>query len=170
MRRHRWWVHASSRYVYTVHLAVGGRQRCELGPCALPFSSLGAAAAVRHWTCLAVHTLIATTTSSPYTYPPCLPPCPPGVFNGAAKGIGGWSKSAPTYRFKDGGVYNCKKKCTKASDFVFEPTIYDPETGASLCLAVMACAAVEGRPAGLPACSCCHSCFNACSESCAVVA
>ena len=41
----------------TAQLAVAGRPSCGLGPCALPFSSLGAAAAVRQWTCLAIHAL-----------------------------------------------------------------------------------------------------------------
>ena len=53
------------------------------------------------------------------------------MFNGAGKGIGGWNKVSTTYKFKDGSQYTCPgKKCSKASDFVFEPTIYDPESGA----------------------------------------
>jgi hypothetical protein len=52
-----------------------------------------------------------------------------GVFNGGGKGVGGWSQAATTYRFKDGGVYNCKKKCSKAGDWAYEPTIFDPASG-----------------------------------------
>jgi len=55
---------------------------------------------------------------------------PPGVFNGGGAGIGGWSQVPATYKFKDGAQYKCTKKCSKAGNFVLEPTIFDPETGA----------------------------------------
>lgn len=54
---------------------------------------------------------------------------PPGVFNGGGAGIGGWSQVPTTYKFKDGAQYKCTKKCSKAGNFVLEPTIFDPETG-----------------------------------------
>ena len=32
------------------------------------------------------------------------------------------------YEFKDGTVYDCKDRCTLGHDYVYEPTIFNPET------------------------------------------
>ena len=49
--------------------------------------------------------------------PPACPPPPQG-----------WSSAKTLYKFKDGKSYNCQKKCSKCSDWRYEPALYDPDT------------------------------------------
>ncbi|PSC76751.1 kelch domain-containing [Micractinium conductrix] len=55
-----------------------------------------------------------------------------GYFGGAGQGIAGWNLKegeTQTFEFRDGTVWECPEKCSKAFDWRLEPTIYDPTTG-----------------------------------------
>ncbi|KAL4425029.1 hypothetical protein ABPG77_001807 [Micractinium sp. CCAP 211/92] len=52
-----------------------------------------------------------------------------GILNGAADGIGGWVDKPQEVKFKDGSTWQCEEKCSKAAKPVYEPTLFDPETG-----------------------------------------
>lgn len=65
-----------------------------------------------------------------------------GLFNGAGKGIGGWSKKPRNVVRPDGTSWYCEKKCSRASSPRYEPTIYDPESGEGR-RSWIACAAID---------------------------
>ena len=55
-----------------------------------------------------------------------------GVFGGGQRGVAGWGMHAYDYEFRDGTSWSCKNLCTDVYDFLYEPTIWDPATGALL--------------------------------------
>lgn len=42
----------------------------------------------------------------------------------------GWTDEPQEVEFKDGSTWYCPEKCSKATRPIYEPTLFDPETGA----------------------------------------